>query len=239
MSARPVRKSAARSANRSEFERETRRRLLDSAGEAFAENGFHATTVREICRRAKANVAAVNYHFRDKDELYQNVFEEACCVAQEHFSEETRAAMASGNPPRERLHAFIQQYLQRMLSPGRPAWQGKLMAREMMDPTATLDRIVNTIIRPNAQLLGEIVGEITGLPVQDPQRWLIAASIIAQCLFYMHCKPVIVRLRPEFKYDAQMIEDLTEHITAFSWAALTGMKRTDAKVPTARKRSTQ
>ncbi|HUO07304.1 MAG TPA: CerR family C-terminal domain-containing protein [Phycisphaerae bacterium] len=231
MPARSVRKSAGASLNRSELELETRRRLLDSAGEAFAENGFHGTTIREICRRAGANVAAVNYHFRDKDELYQQVFENSACIAQEHFSPETRTAMAPGNPPRQRLHAFIRQFLQRMLSPGRPAWQGKLMAREMMDPTAALDHIVKTMIRPNSQLLGEIVSDITGLPPGDPRLWLTAASIVAQCLFYTHCKPVIIRLRPDLKYDQQMIEDLTEHITSFSWAALAGAKQRHARSP--------
>ena len=38
----------------------TRRRLLEAAGEVFAEHGFRAATVQEICRRADANIAAVN-----------------------------------------------------------------------------------------------------------------------------------------------------------------------------------
>ena len=34
----------------------TRRHLLEAAGEVFAEEGFRAATVREICQRAGANV---------------------------------------------------------------------------------------------------------------------------------------------------------------------------------------
>src|SRR5208282_4220002 len=52
---------------------ETRRQILEVAGGVFAETGFRDATVREICRRAGANIAAVNYHFGDKETLYAEV----------------------------------------------------------------------------------------------------------------------------------------------------------------------
>ncbi len=47
-----------------------RERIVDAAGELFAERGFDGTTVRDICQAADANVAAVNYYFGDKQRLY-------------------------------------------------------------------------------------------------------------------------------------------------------------------------
>ena len=46
-------------------------RLLHVAIEVFAERGFRATTVRDICSRANVNVASVNYYFRSKEALYR------------------------------------------------------------------------------------------------------------------------------------------------------------------------
>src|SRR5437016_3170156 len=52
---------------------DTRARLIEAAGAVFAEQGYRAATVRDICARAGANVAAINYHFRDKMGLYVEV----------------------------------------------------------------------------------------------------------------------------------------------------------------------
>ena len=48
----------------------TKVRLIEAAGEEFAGKGFDATRIRTICDRAGANMAAVNYHFGDKEQLY-------------------------------------------------------------------------------------------------------------------------------------------------------------------------
>ncbi|MBY0492094.1 MAG: TetR family transcriptional regulator [Gemmatimonadaceae bacterium] len=55
----------------------TRQRLLHAAFDVFAARGFEAGTVREITDRAGANLAAVSYHFRGKEELYVAVIAQA------------------------------------------------------------------------------------------------------------------------------------------------------------------
>lgn len=47
----------------------SKRKLLDAAEQLFAEKGFEAVSVRDITQLAKANVAAVNYHFGSRDGL--------------------------------------------------------------------------------------------------------------------------------------------------------------------------
>jgi len=85
--------------------RDTRQRLLEAAGEVFAERGFRDATVQEICRRAEANIAAVNYHFADKEQLYRAVIQyaEACAV------DSHPAAIAPDTPAEKRLRAHIEQ----------------------------------------------------------------------------------------------------------------------------------
>lgn len=51
----------------------TRGRILAAASDVFCTKGFDSTTIRDICTEADANVAAVNYHFGDKRNLYYQV----------------------------------------------------------------------------------------------------------------------------------------------------------------------
>ena len=196
---------------------ETRQRLLEAAGEVFAARGFRAATVREICQRAQANLAAVNYHFGDKERLYAAVLQYTF-----HCAEPFPLDLGLGVEAtvEERLRAFIRSHLFSLLAEGRPAWHRKLIAREMAEPTQALDTVVDQMIRPEAELLMAIVRDVLG-PDAHPQRvWQCASSIIGQCLFYHHARPVIMRLNLEQTYTPEAIEELVDHIAQFSLAGL-------------------
>ena len=51
----------------------TKDRILDAAESLFMEHGFEATSLRSITAAAGVNLAAVNYHFGSKEELFQAV----------------------------------------------------------------------------------------------------------------------------------------------------------------------
>jgi len=51
----------------------TKTRILDAAEALFMEHGFEATSLRSITATAEVNLAAVNYHFGSKEELFQAV----------------------------------------------------------------------------------------------------------------------------------------------------------------------
>lgn len=196
----------------------TRRQLLEAAGEVFAEVGFRAATVRQICQRANANIAAVNYHFGDKEELYRAVLKDSYHAAIAKYPPDF------GLPPRatpeQRLRAFIHSFLLRVFSDAPSARHGKLMAREMIEPTGALDSIVKDGIRPMSAVMMSIVDDLLGRKTSEKTKRLCAMSIVSQVLFYHHCRPVVLRLFPEMKFDEKTIGELTDHITGFSLAAL-------------------
>jgi AcrR family transcriptional regulator len=200
---------------------ETRQRLLEAAGEVFAEQGFRNTTIREICRRARANLAAVNYHFGDKERLYAAVME----YAQDYALAKYPLAQVESRdiPAPERLQAFIRYLLFSVFDKGAPAWLGKLMAREMIEPTNMLNTLVECMIVPMSRKLGAIVRELLGTAVTDERVHRCQISIIGQCLHFRNARPVIQRIFPEQQYTPEDIALMAEHITRFSLSALKGL----------------
>jgi AcrR family transcriptional regulator len=194
------------------------RRLLEAAGEVFAEKGYRATTIRQIIQRAGANIAAVNYHFGGKAELYAATirYTRLASVRQHPIQHSQMNASAA-----ERLHAFVCGLLFRVLDTGRPAWQWRLMMREMTEPTGALDEMVRDSIAPEFEVIAGIVCELTGMRRSDPRIALSVNSIVGQILFYRHCQPVIRRLHPQQKYEPRDLQELARHITDFSLRALT------------------
>jgi TetR/AcrR family transcriptional regulator, regulator of cefoperazone and chloramphenicol sensitivity len=213
----------------------TRRAVLDAAADVFAEVGFRSATVRDICRRAAANVAAVSYHFGDKQALYAEVLTEQSRLA---LAKYPNPRAEPGNTPAQRLEMFVRSFLQRVLSAELHARHGRIMAREMVEPTAALDRLVAEAIRPQAEALRHIVTELLGGRANPSVVRLCGMSVVGQILFYCHCQPVLTRLFPDTKYDAERLDELTTHITAFSLAAIRGITRQDVRKPAARRRRT-
>ena len=91
----------------------TRQRLLEAACEVFAREGYRAATVAEICEKADANIAAVNYHFSSKANLYaeawRHAFERSLAIYP--FD----GGLGRGDPAPDRLRARIRMFLRRVL----------------------------------------------------------------------------------------------------------------------------
>ncbi len=197
-------------------DRDTRRRIVETAARLFAERGFREVTVRDICRAAGANVAAVNYHFGDKLGLYREVLQRALAGMQDTG---TAAERAAGGPAAARLRSRIRAYLHRLLDRRGDCWLHSLINREIADPTPALDAIVGEAIRPWMQELSALVAEMLGCGADDPRVWRAVVSIQGQCVAWLP-HPIGDRLRPRKAWTAAEIDALARHIADFSLAGI-------------------
>jgi TetR/AcrR family transcriptional regulator, regulator of cefoperazone and chloramphenicol sensitivity len=200
----------------------TREKLLDAAGEVFAERGYYKATIREICRRANANVAAVNYTFGDKLGLYTEVLRSS--VKAPEMSKLT-VALDSAKSPEELLRNVIRVRLQSLFGGERPNWAFRIMMHEFSQPTPAMTRVVDEGMRPVFKRAVKAVGEVLGLPPEDEKTRLSLNSIMGQVLFYTFSQPVLSRLQPELKLVPEQLGRIADHIVEFSLAALHEMAR--------------
>lgn len=151
----------------------TRARILAAAEGMFARKGVTNTTLREITKAAKVNMAAVNYHFGSKESLANAVFHDladrvnnrrrtqiADCVAK---------ADAAGRRPA--VPDLIDIFLEPYVSLEEP-WTSMLLVHLVMlhrvDPTPWTREIITKQFDPLARELVDALH--LALPDRDPDE---------------------------------------------------------------------
>ena len=202
---------------------ETSDRIIAAAGAVFAEQGFRNTTIRQITARADVNIAAVNYHFRDKNELYTRVLREA----KKHVSW-IRIDNLRGNPE-TRLRAFIKAFVSSLLDPQRPSWHGRVLGMEMANPTPALNVIVRELTGPLYHDVSALVDEVVEGKASPTKLDLFTVSVIGQCVFYACGRAIVERLALDLGKESDRTARIAEHVADVSLAALRAFRRTATK----------
>jgi AcrR family transcriptional regulator len=199
-------------------------RLLAAAEEIFADYGYEGASVRAICSRAGMNVAAVNYHFGDKENLYV----EAVKRAHSCMSHAVAADDPPGTPPAERLERFIRAVVPEMHAPARASAM-KLMMRELADPGKAAAVVVDEFIRPMALRLWGILRELC--PHLDEDRLLMTGfSVIAQCLYYRQNRPVSELIFGKQAVQALTVDMVADHVVRAATAVVAAVASSGRQV---------
>ncbi len=196
----------------------TKARIVEAAIEVFLEKGYDAATIRGICSRAGANVAAVNYHFGSKDALRAAALERIMASTLERYPMEEGLAEASC--PRQRLKCFVGNLL-RLVHPQDPEYarRAKLVWQEIDKPSPVFQPLVERFWRPIKEMLDAITREYLGKAGPETMR-LCAGSIVGQCTFYAQNKLMIHHLFQGEASSCQDMDSLAEHIVLFSQSGL-------------------
>jgi AcrR family transcriptional regulator len=204
--------------------RTTKQRLLESACEVFAEKGFRNATVADICEAAGANIASVNYHFGDKEHLYEAVWRHA--FSQAALGHPVPAGLSS-LPPEDRLKVLIHTFVARVLDPGAGGHYARIQVREMIDPTPALDHIVRDVVIPQRKFLLEVVDQLLGGQAPAATVHLCTYSIASQCMFLGVSDPVrhILVQKQEFEKTSQ--QEIADHITEVALAVIRRFRKSD------------
>jgi AcrR family transcriptional regulator len=200
--------------------------IKNNSASQETQNGFHAATIKEITDRAGASLASVNYHFRDKSELYTAVLrrigEECAHIIPPDEELSGDAAM--------RFRQFIRWYCVKAIGRDRSPWEQILLAREMVQPTQALDLLLDAFFRPLNEKLSVLIAELLGVSPSDKSVALATASVFGQCLYHLKHHHLIDRMHPQLGKNPN-VQDLASHIAEFSLAGLRGSRSLKRAAP--------
>lgn len=198
--------------------KETRKRLLNSACEVFAQEGYKDAKVADICKRANANVASVNYYFSSKANLYA----EAWRYAFQQFEEPAFSELPQGSP-RELLRGYIHALMKNFTSMGRRGYFGRLYLMELVNPTGLVQDAWRELIEPRRNKLLCMIRGIMGPNADDQSVLFCELSIINQCRTLLTINRNDLEYLLDHTIDNELIRRLADHIADFSLAGIEGV----------------
>jgi len=206
----------------------TRDRLLNEAEDLFAQRGYHAVSVREITKAAASNLAAVNYHFGNKQNLYLEVFRSRWSPRASRIQQSFRQALQNdASPtPEKVVQSFARAFLEGPMSTDERTRHLKLISGELAQPTEAFDLVVEQVFRPLFGKLLEDLRKVMPDSIDEKQMILNVFSILSMVLYFNFARPLITRFvggRPEDDLEARLVD----HIVQFSLNGVdTGKKET-------------
>lgn len=205
---------------------ETRRQLLASAAEVFGARGFRGATIAEICRKARANTAAANYHFGDKETLYVESWRFAFEQSLQTYPPD--GGVPADAPVEERLRGRVYAIMLRIVDPS--SYYLDIVYKETANPTGLLAGVIRRALEPVFQGFTAIIRELLGPAASEQQVLLCLMSIRSQCF-----GPLMrVRQRkldpagpsaPGQDPEMDDVETLADHVTRFSMAGIRAVKQ--------------
>jgi AcrR family transcriptional regulator len=188
----------------------------------FAERGYDRATGKEICRRAGANTAAVNYYFGGVDGLYATIVQEA------HDSVVTfgamSAAVAGKVDAKARLRTIIELFVRGLTGPASASWVLRVLGREIVAPSPVFDMLREKELLPKSRILRSTVAELTGLPQDHPAIGRACISVIAPCIMLLVLDRRTLRhMAPDVRLTADDTDTLVDHLVRFALGGLSAV----------------
>lgn len=188
---------------------DTREELLRVATRIFAEQGFKATTIRQICTEVNVNIALVNYHFSSKAELYHT-------VQQSLFNDFGRPLLNIADDVHDQeswqqaMRKWVEMVLALTTAVVPPmSYAVRMIAMEKVH-RSEMSVEADTILADVRCVLQRLLTMALGDDKNQVDLW--ATSIISQSFIYIFCPPEwLIRLSPEKPRDL-WIREISAHI---------------------------
>ena len=199
----------------------TRDRILDEAESLFARKGYHGVSVREITGAADCNLAAVNYHFGNKQNLYLEVFRSRWLPRASQVNASFRRTLKGNEDitPSTVIQSLAQAFLDGPLTDTERKRHHQLISGELAQPTEAFELVADQVLQP---LFNRLLDDLQAAMPEEKdgeQLALNAFSILAMVLYFNLARPFISRFTG-YAIDDNFKARLVNHIVNFSLRGL-------------------
>lgn len=206
----------------------TRQKLLETASKIFAEKGFRDTTIAEICKLAKTNIASANYHFGSKENLYKEAWRYALHLSIQKYPPD--GGVKKNASYEERLRGRIKSIIYRI---NESDLEFSIMSHELTNPTGLLTAVIKEELFPVRQDMINIIKKLLGPDIPIHKVLFCEISIMSQCIHAMMMKKKSMIEEDDIKQlIINDIDAFVEHITKFSLAGIEAIKTEHASTKT-------
>lgn len=201
----------------------TKERILLAAAELFAEHGYHGTTHQMMSDKASVNIAAINYHFGSKENLYLKVWEFLVEVGLQDYGD----FIHEEDTPEEQLRSFIKWRVKAVTDTGLRGCLAQIGRREMNKPSPVHDELEERYMKEKRTWFFNLIREIVGHDLDVSTITMVAFCIYSPLIHLIEVKGIMqTSLEEPFKDQfASFWEDLDTLSESIYTFALAGLKR--------------
>ncbi len=193
----------------------TKESLIETAGKLFADLGLEGTSIRTIAKSGNVNLAAVNYHFGSKENLYleviRHVLVKTRCPLAERLLETKAEWSGDAGKCAENVRLLVEERVRQYLPGTNPRWYGRLFIRLLLDPPGVVKQLFEETAIPDLVRLREVIRCCkSGMGLREAQMWV--DSLLGQILHYVFTED-IVRLVPIRDTSGDFASQVTRHVS--------------------------
>ncbi|MCH6257596.1 TetR/AcrR family transcriptional regulator [Puniceicoccaceae bacterium K14] len=197
---------------------ETQIKIIEAAEVEFAKNGFNGASIRDITSAAGVNVAAINYHFGNKDDLVREVvryrIEPINLTRIQLLQDEYAKRKGNAIPLKRVIEIIIRPLFEALMSESCDDFHFmKVMAKGLGEENSVLQSLHDDILKDVISRFSKAIGHSLG--TEDPRTigycmHLISSSVLGSMMQHKRLK-----LSSQGTADLEDVEGLIAHVVTF------------------------
>lgn len=197
----------------------TRDRLMEAAVRLFGQHGFDGVSTRVLTEAAGANIAAIKYHFGDKQGLYVATLERMAAEVQDimrPIMESLKSGVIAANGDRGMLMRLSEQMIantvRALLSDEEMKTRMALFVREYTTPSQFFPILYEALPKRMHEMLAELISKIDNIEANDPRAIIRSHILAGEILIFLFGREVILKRMNWKSFTPEGIEQIAQEM---------------------------